>query len=61
MESINEEDEEFSSLGSNDNINKIQLNRYTEILKIKRKEMDMGIKMADLLTLAPRKMVFTLG
>jgi len=58
MESINQEDEVLSSLGSKDNIDKLQLDRYIEVLKIRRKEMDTGKKRVDLLTLTPSKVVW---
>ena len=57
MDSINEDDEELSSLGGEDKTDKLQLDRYIEVLQIKRKEMDMGKKSLDLPTLAANKVV----
>jgi len=57
LESINKEDEELSSLGGEDEFNKLQLDRCIEVLQIKRKEMDTGKKSMDLLTLVASKVV----
>ena len=42
LDSINKEDEELSSLGGKNETDKLQLDRYIEVLQIKRKEMEMG-------------------
>ena len=57
LDSINKEDEELSSLGGEDEFNKLQLDRCIEVLQIKRKEMDTGKKSMDLLTLVASKVV----
>ena len=57
LDSINE-DEELSFLGGKIEDDKPQLNRYIEVLQIKRKEMDTGKKSLDLLTLAANKLVW---
>src|SRR5882724_4087636 len=53
LDSINEEDEELSSLGGKTEEDKLQLNRYIEALQIKRKEMDLVKKSPDLPTSTP--------
>src|SRR5882724_9222729 len=53
LDSINEEDEELSSLGGKTEEENLQLNRYIEVLQIKRKEMDSVKKSPDLLTSTP--------
>src|SRR5882724_11736504 len=53
LDSINKEDEELSSLGGEIKDDKLQLNRYIEVLQIKRKEMDSAKKSPDLPTLTP--------
>ena len=53
LDSINEEDEELGSLGGETKEDKLQLNRYIEVLQIKRKEMDSVNKSPDLLTSTP--------
>src|SRR5882724_11665319 len=53
LDSINEEDEELSLLGGEIEEDKLQLDRYIEVLQIKRKEMDLVKKSPDLLTLTP--------
>src|SRR5882724_7508768 len=52
-DSINEEDEELGSLGGETEEDKLQLNRYIEVLQIKRKEMDLVKKSPDLPTSTP--------
>ena len=52
LDSINEEDEELSSLGGKNETDKLQLDRYIEVLQVKRKEMDSGKKSLDLPTSA---------
>jgi len=51
LDSINEEDEELSSLGGETEEDKLQLDRYIKVLQIKRKEMDSVKKSPDLPTL----------
>jgi len=53
LDSINEEDEELSSLGGETEEDKLQLDRYIEVLQIKRKEMDLVKKSPDLPTSTP--------
>ena len=53
MFGINEEDEELGLLGGEIEDDKLQLDRYIEVLQIKRKEMDLGKKSADLPTSTP--------
>src|SRR5882724_1591114 len=53
LDSINEEDEELSSLGGEIEDDKLQLNRYIKVLQIKRKEMDSAKKSPDLPTSTP--------
>src|SRR5882724_4971736 len=53
LDSINEEDEELGLLGGKTKEDKLQLNRYIEVLQIKRREMDLVKKLPDLLTLTP--------
>ena len=53
LDSINEEDEELGSLGGETEEDKLQLDRYIEVLQIKRKEMDLVKKSPDLLTSTP--------
>src|SRR5882724_11161532 len=48
LDSINEEDEELGSLGAKTKVDKLQLDRYIEVLQIKRKEMDSVKKTPDL-------------
>jgi len=50
---LDQEDEEIGLLGGEDEFNKLQLNRYIEVLQIKRKDMDMGKKVMDLATFVP--------
>ena len=58
LDSINEEEEELGSLGGENETDKLQLNRYIEVLQIKRKEMDSGKKSSDLLSLAANELVW---
>src|SRR5882724_5665462 len=53
LDSINEDDEELSSLGGKTEEDKLQLDRYIEVLQIKRKEMDLVKKSPDLPTSTP--------
>src|SRR5882724_11060861 len=53
LDSINEEDEELGLLGGKTEEEKLQLNRYIEVLQIKRKEMDSVKKSPDLPTSTP--------
>src|SRR5882724_4152675 len=53
LDSINEEDEELGSLGGQTEEDKLQLDRYIEVLQIKRKEMDSVKKSPDLPTSTP--------
>src|SRR5882724_3952581 len=59
MDSINEEDEELSSLGGEIKDDKLQLDRYIEAPQIKRKEMDSAKKSPDLPTLTPVQLMDT--
>src|SRR5882724_786580 len=53
LDSINEEDEELGLLGGETEVDKLQLDRYIEVLQIKRKEMDSVKKTPDLPTSTP--------
>jgi len=53
LDSINEEDEGLSSLGGETEEDKLQLDRYIEVLQIKRKEMDLVKKSPDHPTSTP--------
>jgi len=53
LDSINEENEELGSLGGEIEDDKLQLDRYIEVLQIKTKEMDSGNKSPDLSTSTP--------
>src|SRR5882724_820773 len=53
LDSINEEDEELGLLGGETKEAKLQLDRYIEVLQIKRKEMESVKKSPDLPTSTP--------